>query len=127
MEKSGQLHAPAALCLGPWNPLDEADAGGPQSQSERCGERENLLTLPGMEAKFFAFRSRLLCFLLGLFFDPEDRDNMLLRNVGRRHFPEDRTLPSSHLLEDRQACLPQCVLTLSKPNHRVSCFFSLKT
>jgi hypothetical protein len=50
-------------------------------------------------------RPLLSGFLLGLFFDPENRSDMFLRNVGdfkwttRRYIPEDRPL-SNHGCED---------------------------
>jgi hypothetical protein len=49
---SGQLHAPAALPQGkgPQYPL-YTRLGGPQNRSGRCGQENNLLSLPGIEPR----------------------------------------------------------------------------
>jgi hypothetical protein len=55
MEASGQLHAPVVLPSEkiPRYPLDRR-LGGRQSRSERCGEKKNLLPLPGIGPRPFS-------------------------------------------------------------------------
>jgi hypothetical protein len=54
MEVSSQLRALAALSprKEPRYPLDRR-LGGPQSRCGHCGEKKNLMSLPGIKPQFF--------------------------------------------------------------------------
>jgi hypothetical protein len=56
MKMTGQLHAPASLHPGQQIPVpiiqDDDMGGGGQSRSERHGEENNLLSLPGSKPDF---------------------------------------------------------------------------